>query len=168
MADPRWLAYARTLIGVREIPGAKHSSVIMGWIKKLGAKALGIAVRDDETPWCGTFCAHVMQEVGILPPPIAVRASAWGLWGRQLIGPRLGCVLVFVRQGGGHVGFYVGEDKTHYHVLGGNQGNAVSITRIAKDRLSAKGMRWPHGEPLPAQKAVHLTPAGVPTTTNEA
>ncbi len=48
-ADPPWLAHARTLIGTREIPGSKHSPVIMGWIRKLGAKVLGIAVKDDET-----------------------------------------------------------------------------------------------------------------------
>lgn len=68
MSEPRWLAYARTLIGTREIPGPKHSPVIMGWIKKLGPKILGINVTDDETPWCGTFMAHVMHENGIMPP----------------------------------------------------------------------------------------------------
>jgi hypothetical protein len=55
-------------------------------------------------------------------------------------------VLVFARKGGGHVGFYVGEDATAYHVLGGNQGNAVNVMRIAKDRCIA--IRWPEGEPV--------------------
>ena len=35
----------------------------------------------------------------------------------------LGDILTFKRNGGGHVGLYVGEDKDCYHVLGGNQGN---------------------------------------------
>jgi len=47
----------------------------------------------------------------------------------------LGDILVFSRKGGGHVGFYVAEDATAYHVLGGNQSDSVSITRIAKSRL---------------------------------
>jgi uncharacterized protein (TIGR02594 family) len=166
MCEPDWMIYARTLIGVREIPGSKHSPTIMGWIKKLGAKRLGITVKNDETPWCGTFCAHVMQHVGIEPPPIAVRASEWGKWGRLLLAPRPGCILVFTRTGGGHVGFYVGQDATHYHVLGGNQGNAVSIARIAKSRLSS--MRWPYGPPLPPANVVRLSPNGAPVTTNEA
>lgn len=166
MADPRWLAYARTLIGVREIPGAKHSPVIMGWIAKLGAKVLGITVKDDETAWCGTFCAHVMQQAGIHPPPIAVRAKAWAKWGRQLISPRPGCVLVFDRKGGGHVGLYVGESATDYYVLGGNQGNAVSIAPLAKERLTEGGMRWPHGEPLPKPQIVRMS--GGARSTNEA
>ena len=47
----------------------------------------------------------------------------------------LGVVLVFQRVGGGgHVGFYVAEDGHAFHVLGGNQSDAVTITRIAKAR----------------------------------
>lgn len=57
------------------------------------------------------------------------------MWGTKAQTPMLGDVLVFKRDGGGHVGLYVGEDAACYHVLGGNQGNAVSIRRIAKNRL---------------------------------
>ncbi|MFN4840170.1 MAG: TIGR02594 family protein [Phycisphaerales bacterium] len=156
--DPPWLAHARTLIGTREIPGSKHSPVIMDWIRKLGAKVLGINVVDDETPWCGTFMAWLMRQAGLNTPPIAVRASSWGLYGRGLLNPRLGCIMVFTRSGGGHVGLYVGEDAGAYHILGGNQSNAVTITRIAKERLSA--MRWPDGVPLPKPQIVRLTPSG--------
>lgn len=165
MCNADWMPYARSLIGVRETPGPRHSPTIMGWIKSLGSKRLGIAVKDDETPWCGTFAAQVMVHSGIEPPPIAVRASEWGKWGRKLLAPHPGCILVFTRSGGGHVGFYVGEDNTHLHVLGGNQGNAVSITRIARSRLSE--MRWPHGVPLPPAKVVRLSPGGTPITDNE-
>lgn len=156
-----WMTYARSLIGVREIVGPRHSPTIMGWIKALGSKRLGITVTSDETAWCGTFCAHVMQHMGIEPPKIAVRASEWGGWGRELLGPRYGCVMVFRRPGGGHVAFYVGEDRTHYHVLGGNQGNAVSITRINKARMTA--MRWPFGVPLPPQQKIMLAANGAPS-----
>lgn len=171
MSAPAWLTLAYAQIGVREIVGAKHSPIIMGWIKELGASALGLKVNDDETPWCGTFMAWLMTRLGLSAPAIAVRAASWGRagsWGRELVGPRLGCVLVFTRAGGGHVGLYVGEDDTHFHVLGGNQSNSVSITRIAKDRLAPGGMRWPKGPALPPQQIVRLTPKGVPVTTNEA
>jgi uncharacterized protein (TIGR02594 family) len=165
---PRWLTYAKTLIGVREIVGPKHSPTIMGWIKALGAKVLGINVTDDETPWCGTFVAHVMQTMAIKPPAVAVRASSWATWGRALVGPRPGCVLVFTRTGGGHVGLYVGEGVVTlggkkveaYRVLGGNQSNAVNETWIAKDRLAPGGLRWPLNEPLPPVERVVLTAAG--------
>ena len=55
-------------------------------------------------------------------------------------------MLVFTRPGGGHVGFYVGEDAAAYHILGGNQGDAVTIVRIVKSRYIAR--RWPEGRPV--------------------
>jgi hypothetical protein len=45
--------------------------------------------------------------------------------------------LVFKREGGGHVGFYLGEDASSYQVLGGNQDDAVSVARLPKTRLIA-------------------------------
>jgi hypothetical protein len=60
----------------------------------------------------------------------------------------LGDVLTFKRDGGGHVGIYVGEDRTHYHIIGGNQGNEVNIMRIAKARLhQARRTAWKIAQP---------------------
>jgi uncharacterized protein (TIGR02594 family) len=151
MAEPAWMAVARALIGVRETPGPANSPKIMKWASDLGAKVLGIAYPGDATPWCGLFVAHCVNAVGVKPAPIAVRASAWATWGSE-IAPRVGAVLVFMRPGGGHVGFYVAEDATTFHVLGGNQGDAVSITRIDKRRVVA--CRWPMGVPLTTQRNV--------------
>ncbi len=55
-------------------------------------------------------------------------ALSWSNWGNPVSEPMLGDILTFKRTGGGHVGIYVGEDLTHYHVLGGNQGNSVSVS----------------------------------------
>ncbi len=114
----------------------------------MGAKVLGVTVKDDATPWCGTFVAHCMTSAGLTAPPIAVRASSWSTWGSNLRADRLalGAVLVFQRPGGGHVGLYVGEDRDCYHVLGGNQSDTVNITRIDKGRCVAR--RWPKGVPV--------------------
>jgi uncharacterized protein (TIGR02594 family) len=141
-----WMPYAASLIGVREIKGPEHNPTILRWIKNLGRK-IGIKVTDDETPWCGVYAGEVMQKAGFTPPDICVRASSWSKFGVELAEPTPGAILVFTRQGGGHVGFYVSEDADTYHVLGGNQSDAVNVTRIAKDRLSA--VRWPAGVPLP-------------------
>lgn len=153
MNETSWLKVARSLIGTREIKGPRHNPTILGWIKRLGSKVLGITVTDDETPWCGTFAAHCISTAGLTPPPVAVRAKSWATWGLNLRADRLapGAVLVFEREGGGHVGFYVGEDKDCYHVIGGNQSDAVNVTRIAKNRCVAR--RWPEkvaviGSPL--------------------
>ena len=164
MAEPGYLSWARAQIGTRETPGPANTPKIMQWAAAVGSAALGIAYGGDHVPWCGLFAARAMKEAGIAPPKIAVRASSWGSWGRA-ISPRVGAILVFKRDGGGHVGFYVGEDFSCYHVLGGNQGDRVSITRIEKARLVA--CRWPGG--LEAYtKPLVLRSTGVPVSKSEA
>ncbi len=137
MPDPIWLAHARTHIGLREIPGPKHNPTIVKWLVKLKAWW-----KEDETPWCGTFVAHCFDAVGIKPSKHWYRARDWETWG-AVVQPQVGAVAVFSRSGGGHVGFIVGESATHYAILGGNQGNAVNITNIHKNRMTA--CRWPVG-----------------------
>jgi uncharacterized protein (TIGR02594 family) len=147
MSEPIWMALARGHIGVREVPGPRHEPVIQSWLRKLGS-----TWKDDETPWCGTFVAACLQDAG--QPIITQWASsrAWAKYGANLRPDRLapGAILIFWRGSPagwqGHVGFYAGEDATHYHVLGGNQSNAVNIQRIAKTRLLAA--RWPRGVPV--------------------
>lgn len=140
---PPWLVAAGALIGVSEIPGPKSSPTIMSWVSRLKS-ALGMAYTDDAIPWCGVFVAHVLAEAGFVPPPVAVRAKSWASFGIGLAAGSPGAVLVFSREGGGHVGFYVSEDVAYYHVLGGNQGDSVSLTRILKSRLVPGGIRWPN------------------------
>lgn len=137
--EPRWVQIGRTLIGTREIPGPKHTGFIaQGWAR-LGAGWFN----DDETPWCGFLAAHCMDAAGFSYPKggLFARAKAWLDWGKPVLWPVLGAVAVFGREGGGHVGFAVGESDTNLYILGGNQSNMVSIAPIAKSRLL--GMRWP-------------------------
>lgn len=132
---PAWLDTAYRYRGLKEIPGAKHNPIISGWLKRLKAWWT-----DDETPWCGTFIAHCMENHGIALPKHWYRAKAWLDWGVP-VSARMGAVGVKGRVGGGHVFFYVGEDATHYHCLGGNQSNEVNVTRIKKSDVI--GWRWP-------------------------
>lgn len=158
MTKPQWLTIAESYVGIREVPGARHNSVIVGWLKRLKAWWL-----DDETPWCGVFVGECMDQAGLEIPKTYMRASSWGVWGANLRASHVapGAILVFTRAGGGHVGFYVGEDKLYYYVLGGNQNNMVNVAKIAKARCTA--IRWPRGEPViggPVQMA-----GGVASTT---
>lgn len=166
--DPAWLLAAHAKLGTREAAGPANSATILGWAKRLSTKVLGIAYNADSVPWCGLFAAACVSEAGLAPPFIALRAKSWGTWEANLRVTHLapGAVLVFQRQGGGHVGFYVGEDDRAYHVLGGNQGDCVSITRIAKDRLIAA--RWPRGVPVIGGPVRMKMLAGVPLSRNEA
>ncbi|MFZ2995960.1 TIGR02594 family protein, partial [Sphingobium sp.] len=127
--DPAWLLAARALLGTREAAGIANNASILGWAKTLGAKVLGMVYNADSVPWCGLFVAHALRDGGVdlSDMKVAVRAKAWATWGAALAADRLapGAILVFDREGGGHVAFYVGEDASHYHVLGGNQGDCV-------------------------------------------
>jgi uncharacterized protein (TIGR02594 family) len=77
------------------------------------------------------------------------RLGAPLLWGLKLNLPAPGCVVVFSREGGGHVGFVVGKDvEGNLLVLGGNQGDEVNIKAFGVDRVS--GYRWPDSEQLPS------------------
>lgn len=132
--EPPMLVAAVSYLGLQEIPGAKHNRVILDMASALGRKA-GIDVKDDETPWCGTFMGAVCQLAGGEPPDICVRARSWLDWGEPTGMPYRGDVLVFSRPGGAHVCQYLAEDATHYHVIGGNQRNSVSVVSLPKEML---------------------------------
>lgn len=140
--EPRWLTVARGYIGVKEIPGVENSPIIVRWLQKLRSAWI-----DDATPWCGTFVATCFAESGI---PIAkhwYRARDWLNWGVTLNSPTVGCVVVYARTGGGHVGFVVGQDQAgNLQTLGGNQGDQVSIRPFPVSRVL--GYRWPEKEVL--------------------
>ena len=172
---PAWLLAATALLGTREAAGPANNSTIIGWGKRLGVKVLGMVYNADSTPWCGLFVAQCLSAGGIDLAAegfnrmrVAVRAKAWATWGANLRTTHLapGAILVFERPGGGHVGFYCGEDATAYHVLGGNQSDNATITRIAKDRLIAS--RWPKGVPVVGGPVRMTNIAGMPLSRDEA
>jgi len=134
--SPKILVEAKKLLGVKEIVGDKHNPVILGWAKILGLENI---YKTDEIAWCGLFMGYVVHMAG-LDIPFSYKEGLWALkwnnFGTKQRIAMLGDVLTFKRKNGGHVGLYVGEDETCYHVLGGNQNNSVSIVRIEKSRLS--------------------------------
>jgi uncharacterized protein (TIGR02594 family) len=160
---PKILVEAVKHLGVKEFIGKEHNPIILGWAKSL---SLSTIYTNDEIPWCGLFVAYCCHAQGLQVVDRPLWALNWNKYGTQVISPMLGDVLTFKRDGGGHVGIYVGEDATHYHVLGGNQNNSVSVSRIAKIRLNqARRTAWKIAQPASVRK-VHLEPKGV-ITTNE-
>lgn len=167
MNEPKWLSIAKRYNGVKEAPGSADNKIILSWANRIGGW-IKTFYSKDSIPWCGLFVGNVMLEAGVPKdqlPSNPLGARNWAQFGRRLVGPRLGCILVFSRTGGGHVGFYVAEDSTHFHVLGGNQADAVNVMRIAKNRLIS--MNWPMGFDLPPVKPVYAKETA-PTSTNEA
>jgi uncharacterized protein (TIGR02594 family) len=130
---PKTIQEALKLYGTLEVKGNGNNPAILKWAKDLGIRDYNM----DSIPWCGLFAATVVSRAGkdVVSGPLWARN--WANFGSKADHAQLGDILVFVRDGGGHVGFYVAESATTYHVLGGNQGDKVCITEIAKNRCIA-------------------------------
>lgn len=161
---PRIIDEALALYGVRETAGPLNTPVIMAWAAQLGIARAYVA---DSIAWCGLFAGIVVKRAGWEPVDGPLWARNWAKFGKPSAEPGLGDVLVFSREGGGHVGFYIAEDATTYHVLGGNQGDAVSIVRIAKGRLiAARRPIWRLARPASVKRYV-LGAGNAPLSRNE-
>lgn len=156
--SPKILVEAVKMLGVKEIVGKQHNPVIMGWAKELKMEKIYVS---DEIPWCGLAIAYACFKAGTEVVKAPLRALSWAEYGNKVEEPMLGDILTFKRDGGGHVGIYVGEDKECYHVLGGNQGNSMSVSRIVKSRLyQARRTAWKVAQPANVRK-VFLDATGV-------
>jgi uncharacterized protein (TIGR02594 family) len=142
---PIWIEEAFKHIGKKEIPGQKSNKWIVSlWESLKGLWLFNTKADDSLVPWCGTFAAHCIKSAGYPLPKHWYRAKAWLNWGVDVGWPCYGCIVVFERKGGGHVGFVVGKDKTgRLMVLGGNQGDAVNVMPF--DTARAVGYRMPVG-----------------------
>jgi uncharacterized protein (TIGR02594 family) len=150
--SPKLLVEAVKLLGTKEVVGKVHNPVILGWAKEVGLSKVYTA---DEIPWCGLAIAYACHQAGVEVVDKPLWALSWANYGTKVSEPMLGDILTFKRDGGGHVGIYVGEDKDCYHVLGGNQGNAMSVTRIVKSRLyQARRTKWKVAQPANVRKVI--------------
>lgn len=154
---PRCIQEALKLHGVTEVVGKGSNATIIGWrdeLNQAGAKITGYS--DDDIPWCGLFAAIVVLRargvVEVVAEPLW--ALNWAKFGVKSPQAGLGDILAFQRNGGGHVGFYIAEDDTCYHVLGGNQSNKVCITRVEKNRCKAVRRPPYHNQPLSVKRYV--------------
>lgn len=153
---PAWLTWARGEIGTREVVGAKHNArVVAYW--DIGKVELD--VNDDETPWCAAFACAAIESAGYRSPRTG-RARGFEPGVRCLICDpftdaethqvtnTLGAIVVLSSDRGpasGHVGFLEAMSPGRVHLLGGNQGNQVSIASFPADRVVH--VLWPAGAP---------------------
>lgn len=143
MTKPAWLLIAEKDLGVKEIKGPKHNSIILAMWKLI--KRGGI--KDDETAWCAAAVGSWFEKAGIVSSRFE-SAKSYEAWGQFLASPVVGCVAVFTRDGGGHVALVVGQDKAGNLIcLGGNQGDEVNYRAFPRSRVTA--YRWPAGYPVP-------------------
>lgn len=134
MSVPKWMPIAQAAQGVKEIKGERHNSVILEYFDHVGHGW----VKDDETPWCAAFVGACLERSGIKSTG-SLAARSYLNWGKEVTTPKYGDIVVFWRgkKNGwqGHVGFFVKEDRGYIYVLGGNQRNAVNVSRYPKSRL---------------------------------
>lgn len=160
---PLTIRLALAEYGTAEVIGKGSSRTILAWRDELnqsGVKITGYS--DDAIAWCGLFAAIICyrrQKRAEEIPASPLWARNWTSYGVKSPQPSLGDILVFQRGTGGHVAFYIAEDDSTYHVLGGNQSDKVCITRVAKSRLLA-ARRPPYKSKPQAVKPYQVAAAG--------
>jgi len=141
--DFPWLAIADKEYGVIEIPGKEHNPRVLEYLSTV--TNIGPVWRSqDETPWCSAFVNWCVEKAGYVGTKSALSTS-WLKWGRKIDTPIKGCIAIFSRDGGGHVGFYIDETPTlsenYIRILGGNQEHmetdigAVNLKYYLKSKL---------------------------------
>lgn len=167
---PPWLTRANSYLGEKEIRGKGHNPKIVGFWKSVCIPW----VRDDETPWCAAFVGAVLELMGFVSTRKG-NARSYMNWGIPIDKPCVGAIVVFWRGSRkgwkGHVGIVVGKDKKgRLLVLGGNQGNSVSIKAypsLGQPGSRVLGYRVPKGYQLPLDYELPVGSAHL-TNNNEA
>jgi len=139
MDQPAWLAAAWAEFGVREIPGADDAPQILRYFRDAGNPS----ITTETTPWCAAFLGAMLKRGGYRGTG-SLLARSYLDWGLALDAPRLGAIAVLSRgddPNAGHVGFLLSDADDKLYLLGGNQGDAVTVAGFDKARLL--GLRWP-------------------------
>ncbi|PPC87745.1 MAG: TIGR02594 family protein [Hyphomicrobium sp.] len=146
MQQPAWLTAAWAEFGVREVVGSGDAVRVVKYFRDAGHAQ----ITNDETPWCAAFVGAMLKRAEIEGSG-SLLARSYLKWGVALDEPKLGAIAVLTRGsdlGAGHVGFYLGSTNDNIYLLGGNQGDAVSVAAFARERLL--GYRWPAPQKSPA------------------
>lgn len=134
-----WLDVAWAELGIAERPGSDSDPAIVGYYRDAGHGEIA----DDGVPWCAAFVGACLARAGAVPTG-SLMARSYATAGEGLDQPRLGAIAVLSRgadPSAGHVGFLVGWSAQSLILLGGNQGDGVSIAAFDRRRLVA--LRWP-------------------------
>src|SRR5262245_47738777 len=131
----------RTITGTTEEPGSGDNPKILAMADYIAKKFPDMAdycdqYQHDDTPWCGLTEAFCMAFAALRRPYDPEDAPGRFLWALawsedanliHLARPRLGCIVVMERAGGGHVTTYEGDAGSSISCRGGNQSDAVNV-----------------------------------------
>lgn len=138
---------AQRFIGVHEAADVADNPLVLAMLRLDDPRPA-----HDEVPWCSAFVNFVAWLLR-LPRSKSLRARSWLEVGTpvDLADARAGFDVVVLKRGSegqlgagdvngpGHVGWFAGRDGDAVLVLGGNQSDAVTITRFP--RLRVLGVR---------------------------
>ncbi|WDD91683.1 TIGR02594 family protein [Burkholderia sp. FERM BP-3421] len=144
-AEVAWMPIALAEVGVRRCAEGESNPRIVEY-----NDATNLIGYDDKISWCSSFVNWCLARAGIAGTGSAL-ARSWLEWGRGLVEPVYGCVVVLSRDDPaswkGHVGFYLRQDNESLYLFGGNQ--LGEVRELAYPRAQLLAYRWP--EPSPAR-----------------
>ncbi|WP_009962996.1 TIGR02594 family protein [Verrucomicrobium spinosum] len=113
-------------LGVAETPGQQSNPLIAEMFKTAPS---WLDQDDSKTAWCGIFRGYLGLWCGTGVPKEHYRARKWLEWGQEvkLKDAKRGDTVVTSRDGGHHVALFDRLEGGRVYLLGGNQGNRVSI-----------------------------------------
>lgn len=127
---------AQRFIGLKEVPGQQDNPQVLAMLKLDGEWP-----QHDEVPWCSAFVNYVAWLLR-LPRSKSLAARSWLNVGLPLRVEHAapGFDVVVLSRGAppsGHVGFFSAHDpeKNEVYLLGGNQGNSVSVAAFDASRI---------------------------------
>lgn len=127
---------AQRFVGMHEVAGAvRDNPAILAMLRLDGAWP-----EHDEVPWCSAFVNYIAWLLR-LPRSKSLAARSWLTIGRAIFPGEAvaGFDVVILRRGdnpeAGHVAFFAGFGENTMELLGGNQGNAVSVAPFPAGRV---------------------------------
>jgi len=138
MQQPDWLERAWRDYGVREVRSGDNPRIV-----QMFRDAGHPGIKRDEVAWCAAFVGACLERAGHRSTR-SLMARSYLRWGDHIESSRVGAIAVLSRGSDpslGHVGFVVGEAEGKLYLLGGNQGQRVSVDAFDRSRLL--GLRWP-------------------------
>lgn len=136
--EPEYITTAYGFIGLDERTHRKELKRFLG-------------VDPKYTEWCAAFVGSILEFHGY-PKTNSYLARSYLNYGDFVYEPEIGDIIIFSRGNSnwqGHVGFFISKDvidgKEYYWVLGGNQGDKISVEVYSKSRML--GIRRPKSIP---------------------
>ena len=120
--------------GLKEVDGANSNPEILAMFKELGYHVTD----DSTTAWCSAALSYYAKKNGYEYHK-ELNARGWLKMPVVILKPRVGDIVVLWRDSPqswkGHVGLFVSWNEKYVFVLGGNQGNTLSIAAYPRERI---------------------------------